>query len=140
MGAPTNLHQFEALLREKYEQYARLKREGELAKAGEVLWSAIMILLSALGVALRGAPVRGHREAKLLVKRDLARLYAALYGGDPAQLVELFGMAERLHANFYHGFLDEEELRDCIGAAERLAAVLMDMARRLLGARGAGWA
>ena len=46
------LAEYEEMLRERYSQYARLKAEGELAEAGETLWSMIMVLLSMIGLLL----------------------------------------------------------------------------------------
>ena len=126
------LAEYEELLRERYEQYVELKNRGALVKAGEVLWSAIMVLISMLSLLTRGSTVSHHKEAKLFVKKDLSELYHTIYGDDPRHLVELFSYAEKLHANFYHEFLDEEELMDCIGASERLATILKDMIHHIL--------
>jgi len=46
------LAEYEEMLRERYSQYARLKAEGELAEAGETLWSMIMVLLSMICLLL----------------------------------------------------------------------------------------
>lgn len=118
------LAEYEEMLRERYSQYVGLKAEGDLVKAGETLWSMIMVLLSMIGLLLGSGPLARHREAKVFVKTELAALYGSLYGGDPGRLVALFEAAERLHANFYHEFLDTEQLLWHLGAGEELATLL----------------
>ena len=114
-------------IRRKYEQYHRLLQQGELEKAGEVLWSIIVIMLDTISMLLQGRPLRRHRELKMFVKTRLAQLYNNLTNNDPAVLVKLFENAEKLHANFYHEFLDTEELLNYIGAAELLAQILNEL-------------
>ena len=119
--------EYERILRERYVQYNELKIRRELSKAGEILWSIIMIMLTMVSLVLTGKPLARHSEAKRFVKKDLSSIYYSLYGMDPARLVALFEAAERLHANFYHEFLDEEELLEHLGAGEELATVLRDI-------------
>ena len=119
-------------IRRKYEQYHRLLRQGELEKAGEVLWSIIVIMLDTMSMLVQGRPLRRHRELKTFVKTGLAQLYNSLTGGDPVVLVKLFENAERLHANFYHEFLDTEELLNYIGAAELLAQILNELLEMII--------
>ena len=114
-------------IRRKYEQYHRLLQQGELEKAGEVLWSIIVIMLDTISMLVQGRPLRRHRELKMFVKTRLAQLYNNLTNNDPAVLVKLFENAEKLHANFYHEFLDTEELLNYIGAAEFLAQILNEL-------------
>ena len=114
-------------IRRRYEQYHRLFQQGELEKAEEVLWSIIVVMLDAISMLVQGRPLRRHRELKIFVKTELAQLYNSLTGGDPVVLVKLFENAERLHANFYHEFLDAEELLNYIGAAELLAQILNEL-------------
>jgi len=89
----------EALLAEADEHYHR----GDLAQAGEKLWGAVTALLSAIG-ELKGLPHFSHCDfidiIEALVKET----------GDP-ELARLFASVERLHANFYHGFMSDISFR-----------------------------
>jgi len=60
----------------------------------------------------------------MFVKTELAMLYQNPSGNNPSRLIELFEAAERLHTNFYHEFLDTEQLLHSLGAAEELATIL----------------
>ncbi|MCG2879877.1 MAG: PaREP1 family protein [Vulcanisaeta sp.] len=86
----------EALLREAEEEYAR----GDLAQAGEKLWGSVVSLLNAIAES-RGWEHYSHRDYDVIVQN----LYEET--GDK-ELVLYFGMAERLHANFYHNFMSKE--------------------------------
>ncbi|MHA1594871.1 MAG: PaREP1 family protein [Candidatus Baldrarchaeia archaeon] len=72
-------------------------REGDLPQAGEKYWGAVTALLNAIG-ELEGLPHYSHRDYVDIVEH-LAEKY-----NDP-EISTLFGLAERLHANFYHNFL-----------------------------------
>jgi len=120
-------------IRRKYEQYQRLLQQGELEKAGEVIWSIIVIMVDTISMLVQGKPLRRHRELKIFVKTTLAQLYNNLTGSDSVVLVKLFENAERLHANFYHEFLDREELLNYIGAAELLAQILNELLSIVIG-------
>jgi hypothetical protein len=86
----------EKYLREAEELYAR----GDLAQAGEKYWGAVAALLNAIAEK-RGWEHYSHRDYNVVV----GRLYKE--SGDK-ELLTAFGMAERLHANFHHNFMDKE--------------------------------
>lgn len=86
----------EDYLKEAEEFYAR----GDLAQAGEKYWGAVAALLNAIGER-RGWRHYSHVDYSIIIRN--------LYNETKdRELVMQFGMAERLHANFYHGFMDRE--------------------------------
>jgi len=90
-------------LHEKYLEEARtLADRGELAQAGEKLWGAVTALLNAIG-ELRRLPHYSHRDYSELVERLASELKRP-------ELGKLFAVAERLHANFYHDFIEDQEV------------------------------
>ncbi|MEM3833722.1 MAG: PaREP1 family protein [Thermofilum sp.] len=106
----------EKYLKETEELYAK----GDLQQAGEKYWGAVTALLSAVAEK-RGLPHHSHR--------DYAEIIELLHEerGD-AELPRLFASAERLHANFYHGFLKmpsfEIHRRDALKLVEKLKLLL----------------
>jgi uncharacterized protein (UPF0332 family) len=86
----------ESLLREAEEGYTR----GDLVQAGEKLWGSVVSLLNAIA-EVKGWEHYSHRDYDIIVQN----LYEET--GDK-ELVLYFGMAERLHANFYHNFMSKE--------------------------------
>jgi len=89
-------------LAEKYLAEAEeLYTKGDLLQAGEKYWGAVAALLNAV-VERRGRPHYTHRDYAVLIDE----LYEET--GD-RELVVWFGMAERLHANFYHNFMGKRQ-------------------------------
>ena len=72
---------------------------GDMLQASEKLWGAASHVVIA-EMQRRGMKASGHREMILAV-RDFAEDYS-----DPT-LNGLFSAAGALHANFYHGFMEE---------------------------------
>jgi len=86
----------EDYLRETEDLYAK----GNLPQAGEKHRGAVAALFNAVGEAL-GLDHYSHRDYQLIIQR----IYRDTRD---VEVLRLFGMAERLHANFYHNFLDKE--------------------------------
>jgi uncharacterized protein (UPF0332 family) len=86
----------EAFLREAEEEYAK----GDLVQASEKLWGAVASLLNAIA-EIRGWEHHSHRDYDIIVENLFKET------GD-RELLTCFGMAERLHANFYHNFMSKE--------------------------------
>ena len=86
------------------EDYLRAAEElyskGDLTQAGEKYWSAVTALLNAIG-ELRGWDHYSHRDYDIIIDK----LYEET--GDKSIMLD-FSVAERLHANFYHNFMDKE--------------------------------
>ena len=77
-----------------------LYSKGDLTQAGEKYWGAVAALLNAIG-ELRGWDHYSHRDYDVIIDK----LYEETH--DKSLLID-FSMAERLHANFYHGFMSRE--------------------------------
>lgn len=109
---------FEKYLADAEELY----RKGDLAQAGEKYWGAVTALLSAIAER-RGLQHYTHRDfweiAEVLAEET----------GDP-EYSTLLSLAERLHANFYHGFLRRESFERHRQGVLRL----IDMLKKLLAA------
>jgi uncharacterized protein (UPF0332 family) len=90
------LRLYEELLRESEEEYAK----GDLVQASEKLWGSVVSLLNAIAET-RGWEHHSHRDYDIIIENLFRET------GDK-ELVLYFGMAERLHANFYHNFMSKE--------------------------------
>ena len=86
----------EELLGEADREYA----VNNLVQASEKYWGAVAALLNAIG-ELRSWERHSHRDYAVIIERLADEL------GDN-ELRVLFDSVEKLHANFYHGFLDRE--------------------------------
>ena len=87
---------FEKYLSDAEELYKR----GDLVQAGEKYWGAVAALLSAVAER-RGQPHYTHRDFWEVVETLVEETKNPEYS-------TLFSLAEKLHANFYHGFLRKE--------------------------------
>lgn len=87
----------EELLKHSDEEYAK----GDLVQASEKLWGAVAALLNAVA-ELRGWEHYSHRDYDVIINR----LFRETNDKD---LPLYFGVAERLHANFYHNFMTKDE-------------------------------
>ncbi len=102
----------------------RALAEGRLDKCGEMLWGVLACHLNALMLLRAGRPATGHREM-VEVGRELAA-----YLGDE-RLYRAIRHAEKLHANFYHLFMDEEDMRKAYGEVMYAVGVVRRMIERL---------
>jgi len=93
--------------RERVEMYLKLSEDylreaedlyskGDLPQAGEKYWGAVAALLNAVGEAL-GLEHYSRRDYQLIIQR----IYRDTRD---VEVLRLFGIAERLYANFYHNF------------------------------------
>ncbi len=114
------LSMHERYLREAEELY----RRGDLVQAGEKYWGALAALLNAIG-EIKRLPHYSHRDYAEIVERLSEELREPLG--------RLFASAERLHANYYHGFLSRTNFdahrEDVLKLVQRLLDVIRRMAR-----------
>ncbi|ADN49790.1 PaREP1 family protein [Vulcanisaeta distributa] len=82
------------LLNEAEKEYA----DNDLVQAGEKYWGAVVALLNAIA-ELKGWEHFSHRDYAIIIER-----LADEFNDD--ELRTLFDSVEKLHANFYHNFLD----------------------------------
>ena len=76
--------------------------DGDELQASEKLWGAASHAVMAIAEQ-RGLPYRNHKELKLATQ-TLAGEYGDTF------FREGFSVAEKFHANFYHGFMEDFEL------------------------------
>lgn len=77
----------------------------ELEKASEFLWGIYSCYMNALKVLRTGKPAKRHGEI-IEVGRDLAKAF------NDEKLKEAIRCAEKCHSNFYHSFLDIEDIKE----------------------------
>ena len=86
-----------------------------------VLWGSVALLVKAV------AESRGWRHELYASLWEVVRRLRRELGDD--SLTELFGLANQLHANFYEGWLDADDVR----IIARRVGELVDRLRRLVG-------
>ena len=119
-------------LSSEYEQKAlrclanaeELAKRGELSKAGEMLWGAVVSYINAIAALMRGEPLRRHREVL-----RAAREIAIARGNE--KLLRAFRRAEALHADFYHEFISREDFMEYHRAVLEVVMALSDTLRKL---------
>jgi len=86
-------------------------KKEDLVQASEKYWGAVASLLNIVG-ELKNMPHYRHSDYW-----DIVELLAVEIGG---KIIDLYGVAERLHANFYHGFIKKENFKHYQGRVEEL--------------------
>ena len=103
-----------------YDNYRYYYSRKELAKASEFVWSAVNALAYALGL-FYGLKLSDHKKVVEFLKM-LATQYEEIREGITA--------VQRLHANYYHDFMDEELFEEDRVKAERLISKLAELLYR----------
>ena len=75
---------------------------GDEQQGSEKLWGAVSQATMAVGAQ------RGWRSGKSAHRREIARNLAVQYG-DPL-IARDYSIAEKFHANFYHDFMETEQI------------------------------
>ncbi len=115
---------YEGVGRRYYDNAIRFVKEKEYSKAGENLWGVVIQYLKITALLLhphRPLPT-GHKE----IKKFVTELSNSLRDQD---LSKLYKKAEKLHANFYENFLDEEEFGERFNETETLLKKLFELSR-----------
>ena len=97
--------------------YREHLKKKEYVKVSEDLWGMVNNLASILSLLLRGKPISDHNDMRKFID-SISSLKS-----EP-KLKELLLSCERLHANFYHNFMDEIQLKEHIMKAEELIQLL----------------
>jgi len=114
---------FKEVLRRKaladvyYDNYREHYFKGEYSKASEYLWGVVNSIVYALGL-FYGKKITEHKEV-LNFLRELSSRYQEIREG--------FISIQRLHANFYHDFMNKEIFDDDRLKAEKLIEKLMEI-------------
>ena len=98
------------------EEARELLAAGELRQAAEKLWGAVALAVKAVAEE-RGWEHYRHHHLSEAISRIVAET------GD-VEFSLLYASAERLHANFYEGFMTEAEVRAHAENARKLIAKL----------------
>lgn len=97
---------------EYWKQASDFLSQQHFLKVSELAWGSVNQMVHALAVK-QGRKLTTHKEVI-----DYIRKIASVSGDKEMQ--ELVKQAEKLHANFYHQFLDETEVKEIFGATQRL--------------------
>ena len=98
------------LARAYLRQAASLLDEGEGGKAAGLLWGALVAAANSLAFIYSGQPLHRHSDTSRFL-RQLAQSIPEINQAREA--------GEQFHANFYHSFMDDIEVRE---KAPRVAA------------------
>lgn len=117
------LADYEKLTFYYYKNAKEYFKQKEYSKAGEALWGSINIYLKIISLIVSNKPLpAGHKEIRLYVQN----LANSLRDHD---LYMLYKKAEKLHANFYQNFLDEEEFIEYFNFSEQLLKKIYGLIR-----------
>jgi Arc/MetJ-type ribon-helix-helix transcriptional regulator len=100
-----------------YDNYRRLYLQGEYSKASEYIWGAVNALAYALGL-FEGMKLSDHGKVVKFLK---------LLANQHKEVAEGVLPIQRLHANFFHDFMDEEMFKEDAAKAERLMGKLAEL-------------
>ncbi len=107
-----------------YENYIKYYEKRDFVKAGEFLWGCINNLAYALGLVY-GKKLSSHRE----VVRFLEQLVKVNGKEEFARNID---SARAIHANFYHGFMDENMFERRVKEVEELRRWLIELLEKSL--------
>ncbi len=93
--------------------------QGNREKAGESLWEAFSCLVNAMYLLSKGKPVTRHDEMIRFAQYFL--LSVIKEGKEYARIVK---DVQKLHSNFYHFFLDDEEFNELCAKTLKLIEIL----------------
>ncbi len=100
-----------------------LERTRDKGKASEALWGTVSCLLNCYHLLLQGKPLSDHSTLRRFAKEILL----SQPGGE--ELFEAFRSAEKLHANFYHMFLEDDEINKIWNNVQELAVKLESLVK-----------
>ncbi len=103
-----------------FENYVKYGQEKDFVKASEFLWGSITNLAYAIGLTY-GKKLTSHREVILFLREVVGKEYKTHINS-----------AEALHANFYHGWMDEEVFMESVRKVEDLRMHLKDLLKSRL--------
>lgn len=89
-----------------FSNFEKYYREKDLVKASEFLWGSVSKITYLIGL-LHGEKLGRHREL-ISFLRNLAR------SEDRPEVLEWINVAESLHSNFYHNWMEREVFEECV--------------------------
>ena len=87
-----------------WNQANELLQKGEWTKASELAWGSVVEAIHALAES-KGTKIKNHGALRNFIRAVAQQL-------QDERINELFKKAETFHANFYHEFLDESDVKD----------------------------
>lgn len=102
-----------SIVEEYFRNYYEYLSRRKFAKASEALWGILNNLASILSVLYGGEPISKHVEL-----RELVTLLAKKLGNQ--EILRWYRACEKLHANYFHNFMDEDEFEEHRIEAEKL--------------------
>ncbi|MEM4970840.1 MAG: PaREP1 family protein [Sulfolobales archaeon] len=109
-----------------FKNYQEYLDRREFEKASEMLWGILNNLASMLSMLYGGEPIRKHDELRMFMNVLAQRIR------EP-EILRLYRSCEKLHANFFHSFMDEIDFEECRIDAEKLIDILQKLVYRELG-------
>lgn len=102
-----------------YDNYRKYYEEKKYSKASEFLWGTINNLVYAIGL-FHGKKIGKHNEVVEFTK-ELALIE------NRESIIEQLASAERIHANFFHDFMNELMFEDDKEKVEKLIETLSEI-------------
>ena len=87
-----------------WKQANELLEKREWSKASELAWGSVVEVIHALAES-KGAKIKNHGALRNFVRTVAQQL-------QDKEIWELFQKGETFHANFYHEFMDEQEVKE----------------------------
>jgi hypothetical protein len=100
-----------------YDNYRRFYLQGEYSKASECIWGVVNALAYALGL-FEGRKLSDHGK---VIK------FLEMLANQHEEIAEGLLPIQRLHANFFHDFMNEEMFREDATKAEGLIRKLAEL-------------
>jgi len=100
-----------------YDNFRKYYENKNYSKASEFLWGSLNALVYAIGM-LHGVKVSDHGKVVDFIK-ELANVYT------DKEIGEGLASAQRIHANFFHDFMDESMFEDDRKRTEKLLEKLV---------------
>lgn len=105
--------------RNYYANYQEYKKLGNLTKASELLWGVVAAALNVVALSNYDFKPTTHDDYRLVMEKIMSL--------DPSEAIMLkleFEAAERLHSNFYHGWMTTQQFSSDSRMAEALIGYL----------------
>jgi len=104
-----------------YDNYHKFYVAKEYSKASEFIWGTVNALSNGLSLLLQGEVLKSHAEVVEFLKK-LANTY-----DKPEEVGEEVLAVQRLHANYFHNFMDGDLFEEDRSKAEKLLNRLAEL-------------
>jgi len=104
-----------------YDNYRKFYVAKEYSKASEFIWGTVNALSNGLSLLLQGKVLGGHAEVVRFLEMLVNSYYKSEEVGKEVMAVQ------RLHANYFHNFMDRDLFDEDGSKAERLLNRLAEL-------------